>query len=181
MSFQRILRFLTFVALLAMAMPAAAQIGSSGISGTVKDSSGAVLPGVTVEVANHALIEGSRTTVTDSAGQYRVTDLRPGEYTVTFTLTGFKTVKREGITLPAAFVATVNADLSVGSLEEAITVTGESPLVDVRSTASGAVMNREKLDAIPTGKDPFAVGQIIPGVTTATPDVGGTQVEDGHP
>jgi len=134
------------------------------------------LPGVTVEAASPSLIEGSRTTVTDNAGQFKITDLRPGDYTVMFTLTGFKTVRRDGITLPAAFVATVNADLAVGSLEEAITVTGESPLVDVRSTATGAVMSREKLDAIPTGKDPFAVGQLIPGVTTTTPDVGGTQV-----
>ncbi|HEY7285651.1 MAG TPA: TonB-dependent receptor [Vicinamibacterales bacterium] len=176
MSFQPLWRLLTFLAVISLARPAAAQIGSSGISGTAKDSSGAVLPGVTVEASSPSLIEGSRTTVTDSAGQYRITDLRPGDYVVTFTLTGFRTVRREGIMLPAAFVATVNADMSVGTLEEAITVTGESPLVDVRSTATGAVMNREKLDAIPTGKDPFAVGQLIPGVTTTTPDVGGTQV-----
>ncbi|HEY7289104.1 MAG TPA: TonB-dependent receptor [Vicinamibacterales bacterium] len=176
MSFQRLFRFLMVVAATALAMPASAQIGSSGISGTVKDSSDALLPGVTVEAASPALIEGTRTTVTDNAGQFKITDLRPGEYVVTFTLAGFRTVRREGITLPAAFVATVNAEMSVGALQESITVTGDSPLVDVRSTATGAVMNREKLDTIPTGKDPFAVGQLIPGITTATPDVGGTQV-----
>jgi hypothetical protein len=134
-----------------------------------------VLPGVTVEVASPALIEGSRTAVTDSKGQYRVTDLRPGEYTVTFTLSGFRVVKRAGIQLPASFTATVNADLQVGQLSETLTVTGEAPLVDVQGSAATTVMNRETLDTIPTGKDPFAVGQLIAGVTTNTPDVGGTQ------
>jgi hypothetical protein len=152
-----------------------AQIGS-GISGVVKDSSGAVLPGVTVEAASPVLIEGSKTTVTDSSGAYQIIDLRPGDYTVTFTLAGFKTVKREGIHLSAAFTATVNTELQVGQLEESITVSGESPLVDVRNTVSQSVMNRETLDVIPTGKDPFAVGQLIAGVTTQTPDVGGTQI-----
>lgn len=152
-----------------------AQIGS-GLAGVVRDSSGAVLPGVTVEAASPALIEGSRSTVTDTSGHYQIIDLRPGDYTVTFSLTGFKTVRREGIRLAAAFTATVNGDLQVGQLEESITVTGASPLVDVRGTVSQSVMTRETLDTIPTGKDPFAVGQLIPGVTTSTPDVGGTQI-----
>ena len=78
--------------------------------------------------------------------------------------------------LTAAFTATITAELAVGQIEESITVTGESPLVDVRSTVSQSVMNREALDTIPTGRDPFAVGQLIPGVTTNTPDVGGTQI-----
>jgi carboxypeptidase family protein len=158
---------------MAGATPAFAQ---SGIAGVVKDSSGAVLPGVTVEASSAALIEGTRAAATDSAGQYRIIDLRPGEYTVTFTLTGFRTIKREGITLPTSFTATVNAELSVGSLEESITVTGASPLVDVHGSVSQSVMSRETLDTIPTGKDPFAVGQLIAGVTTTTPDVGGTQI-----
>jgi hypothetical protein len=157
------------------ATAAFAQIGS-GISGVVRDPSGGVLPGVVVEAASPALIEGSRSTVTDANGQYQIIDLRPGDYTVTFTLAGFKTVRREGIRLAAAFTATVNTDLQVGQLEESITVTGASPLVDVRGTVSQSVMNRETLDTIPTGKDPFAVGQLIPGVTTNTPDVGGTQI-----
>src|SRR3989441_288518 len=148
----------------------------SAIAGVVKDESGAVLPGVTVEASSPALIEGSRSAVTDSAGTYKIADLRPGEYTVAFTLTGFRSVRREGITLPVTFTATVNAELSIGQLEESITVTGASPLVDVHSSVSQSVMSRERLDTIPTGKDPFAVGQLIPGVTTNTPDVGGTQV-----
>jgi hypothetical protein len=166
-------RVLLVVALLAMAAPAYAQ---SAIAGVVRDPSGAVLPGVTVEAASPALIEGTRTAVTDSAGNYRIVDLRPGEYSVTFGLTGFRTVKREGITLPTSFTATVNAELTIGQLEESVTVTGASPLVDVHSSVSQSVMTREKLDTIPTGKDPFAVGQLIAGVTTQTPDVGGTQI-----
>jgi len=157
------------------ALPAFAQTGSS-IAGIVRDSSGGVLPGVTVEASSSALIEGSRSTVTDNDGSYRIENLRPGQYNVTFTLTGFRTVKREGINLPVSFTATVNADLTVGQLAEAITVTGESPLVDVSRSVSQSVMSRATLDTIPTGKDPFAVGQLIAGVTTATPDVGGTQV-----
>jgi hypothetical protein len=163
--------------LIIMLAPAAAfaQI-ASGISGVVRDTSGAVLPGVAVEAASPVLIEGSRTTVTDQNGQYQITDLRPGEYVVTFTITGFKTVRREGIVLSAAFTATVNPELQVGQLEESITVSGSSPLVDVRNSVSQSVMTREKLDLIPSGKDPFSVGQLIPGVTTSTPDVGGTQI-----
>ena len=152
-----------------------AQIGS-GISGVVRDPSGAVLPGVTVEVASPVLIEGSRSTISSSGGQYQIIDLRPGDYTVTFTLPGFKTVRREGIHLTAAFTATLNTELQVGQLEESITVSGESPLVDVRGSVSQSVMSRDTLDTIPTGKDPFAVGQLIAGVTTNTPDVGGTQI-----
>src|SRR5262245_53899418 len=148
----------------------------SAIAGVVRDSSGAVLPGVSVEAASRVLIEGSRTVVTDNAGGYRIENLRPGEYVVTFTLTGFRTVRREGIVLPTSFTAQVNAELSLGQLEESIVVTGESPLVDVRGSVSQSVMTREKLDTLPTGKDPFAVGQLIAGVTTTTPDVGGTQV-----
>jgi hypothetical protein len=170
----RTIRVLSFVF---VAMGAAStSFAQSAIAGLVKDPSGAVLPGVTVEVSSLSLIEGSRSTATDSTGQYRIVDLRPGEYTVTFTLAGFKQVKREGIILPVSFTSTVNADLAVGTIEEAVTVSGASPLVDVRGSVSQSVMNREVLDTIPTGKDPFAVGQLIPGVTTTTPDVGGTQI-----
>src|ERR671919_1083850 len=171
--FRRVERALFVLILLGAAPAAQAQ---SAIAGVVKDPSGAVLPGVTVEASSPALIEGSRTAVTDSAGSYRIIDLRPGEYSVTFALTGFRTVKRDGITLPTSFTATVNAELSLGQLEESVTVTGASPLVDVHSSVSQSVMNRQVLDTIPTGKDPFAVGQLIAGVTTTTPDVGGTQI-----
>src|SRR6266849_55007 len=151
-------------------------LAQSAIAGVVHDSSGGVLPGVSVEAASGALIEGTRTAVTDNAGSYKIENLRPGVYAVTFILTGFRSVKREGINLPTSFTATINAELSVGQLQESVTVTGASPLVDVHSSVSQSVMNRERLDTIPTGKDPFAVGQLIAGVTTSTPDVGGTQI-----
>src|SRR5580765_2692449 len=100
------------------------------IAGTVRDSSGAVLPGATVEAASPALIEKVRSAATDGTGQYRIENLRPGTYVVTFTLSGFSTVKREGIELTGSFTATVNAELKVGSVAETITVTGETPVVD---------------------------------------------------
>src|SRR5262249_36838437 len=119
----------------------------SAISGTVKDASGAVLPGVTVTATSPALIEKSKTTVSDPSGQYRIVDLRPGTYEVNFELTGFQTVKREGVELPANFTATVNADMKVGAVQETITVTGASPLVDVQTTAKSEVLSRDLLDA----------------------------------
>src|SRR5437016_5888071 len=99
------------------------------IAGVVKDTTGAVMPGVTVETTSPALIERVRTAVTDNAGQYKVVDLPPGTYLVTFTLPGFATVKRDGVELSAGFTATVNADLRVGQLEETITVSGQTPVV----------------------------------------------------
>ena len=110
-----------------------AQQLASGISGVVRDTSGAVLPGVTVEAASPALIEKVRTTISDAEGRYSVENLVPGAYTVTFTLPGFRTLVRDGITLQAGFTATVNADLQVGSLEESITVSGAAPLVDTQN------------------------------------------------
>jgi len=97
---------------------------ASGIAGFVRDTSGAVLPGVTVEAASPALIEKVRTVVTDGEGRYNIVDLRPGTYTVIFTLTGFGTVRREGIALTAGLTAPINVELSVGAVAETITVTG---------------------------------------------------------
>src|ERR1035437_9459258 len=126
---------LAAVCLLGTVAAASAQTGS-GIAGVVKDASGGVLPGVTVEAASPAMIGGNRTAVTDGNGQYKIIDLRPGDYTVTFVLAGFRTGKRDGITLPASFTATVNVDLAVGQLEEVLTVTSAAPLVDVKSSLS---------------------------------------------
>src|SRR2546423_14506203 len=111
------------VAVLFSAFPATAAFAQSAIAGVVKDSSGGVLPGVTVEVSSPVLIEGARSATTDGEGQYNIVDLRPGEYTVTFSLAGFRTVRREAIKLPTSFTATVNADMAVGALQEALTVT----------------------------------------------------------
>jgi hypothetical protein len=153
---------------------ASAQSGS-GIAGVVKDTSGAVLPGVTVEAASPALIEKVRTVVTDGEGQYKIVGLVPGSYSVTFTLTGFNTIKREGIELTASFTATVNADLRVGSLTETVTVTGAAPTVDIQNVVQQRVMTRDVINAIPAGtKSVASIGVLIPGVVTQTQDVGGT-------
>jgi len=146
----------------------------AAITGTVKDSSGAVLPGVTVEVASPALIERVRSAITDSTGQYRVVDLRPGSYTVTFTLTGFSVVKREDIELTGSFNATVNADMKVGSVTETITVTGETPIVDVQSAKRQTTLTTEVLSSIPTARAYHSIATLVPGVTlSGSQDVGG--------
>src|SRR5262245_64814253 len=116
-----------------VALPTFAFAQQAAIAGVVSDGSGAVLPGVTVEVSSPALIEKTRTAVTDGTGQYRIVSLSPGLYTATFALAGFSTVKRSGIELTGNFTATVNADMTVGALEETITVSGASPMVDLQS------------------------------------------------
>jgi hypothetical protein len=130
----------------------------------VKGSSGAILPGVTVEASSAALIEKVRVVQTDGTGQYRVVDLRPGTYTVTFTLPGFSTLKRDGLELTGSFVATINADMKVGSVAETITVTGETPLVDVQSAAVQKVVTKEVVDAIPTGRLGINLAALQPGI-----------------
>src|SRR5262249_2274605 len=155
----RILPVLTGV----LVLPAAAYAQAS-IAGVVRDTSGAVLPGVIVEAASPVLIEKVRSVVTDGTGQYKIVDLRPGTYTVTFTLTGFSTVRREGIELEGAFTATVNADLRVGELAETITVTGETPIVDVQSVTQQKVMGKQILDSIPVGRSHSNIAALIPGL-----------------
>jgi hypothetical protein len=128
----------------------AQQASASGIAGVVKDASGAVLPGVTVEAASPALIEKVRVAVSDGDGRFNIVDLRPGAYVVTFTLPGFNTFKRDGIEIPSGFTATVNADLQVGALSETITVTGESPLVDTRNVRKQTVISSDLLNVLPS-------------------------------
>jgi carboxypeptidase family protein len=147
----------------------------SVIAGVVRDTTGAVLPGVTVEASSPALIEKVRIVDTDEAGQFRIVDLRPGVYTVTFTLAGFSTVRREGIELTTNFTASINAELRVGSLEESITVSGETPLVDVQSATQQRVLTRDMLDAIPSGRSIWALGSTLPGISLSEPDVGGSR------
>ena len=155
-------------------MPIAAYAQAS-VVGVVKDASGAVLPGVTVEAASPSLIEKTRGVTTDGGGQFRIVDLRPGTYTVTFALSGFNTVRRSGIELSGSFAATVNAELKVGAIEETITVTGEAPIVDVQSATKQRVMDRTVIDGIPVGRYVASMGVLIPGVYLAsgTQDVGG--------
>ena len=166
---------------LVLSLPLLAAAQTSGIAGEVKDSSGAVLPGVTVEVASPALIERVRSATTDGSGRYTVPALRPGTYSVTFSLPGFNTVKREGVQLTSDFTAAVNADLKVGSVEETITVAANSPLIDVKSITTRTVMTRDVMDTIPTGRNIQAVGIMIPGTSIAaggggalSRDVGGS-------
>jgi hypothetical protein len=160
---------------LILAAPVSAQ-QASGIAGLVRDSSGAVLPGVTVEAASPALIEKVRTAVTDAQGRFNIVNLRPGTYAVTFSLPGFNSVKREGIQLTAGFTAAVNADMQVGALEETITVSGESPLIDTQNTRQQKVLSSELLETLPSGqKTAINVVSLTPGMTTAgLADVGGS-------
>src|SRR5207253_1913993 len=132
---------------------------------TARDASGGVLPGVTVEAASPALIEKVRSVITDELGNYKIIELRPGTYSVTFTLPGFSTVKREGLELTSGFTATVNADLKVGSLEETVVVSGSSPVVDVQNVRTQTVLSRELLDTLPTGKTVGAFAMLTLGVT----------------
>ncbi len=121
----------------------------STIAGVVRDPSAAVLPGVTVEASSPALIEKSRTVISDGTGQYRMTDLPPGDYVLTFSLPGFTTVKREGLNVSGSGVIAVNAELRVGALEETVTVTGESPIVDTQSVRREVVLNNQTLSTLP--------------------------------
>ena len=160
--------------LLALTMTPSWALAQASIAGIVRDSSGAVLPGVTVEASSPALIEKVRSAVTDDSGQYRIVDLRPGTYAVTYTLAGFNTVRREGVELTGTFVASINVDLRVGAIEETVTVTGESPVVDVRNTQSEARISDDVLSAIPTGRQYFSLSALVPSVSTAGTDVGGS-------
>jgi hypothetical protein len=164
----------SFAVLMSFAAVASAQGLSGSVTGVVKDSSGAVLPGVSVEVSSPALIEKTRSVVTDGSGQYQIIDLRPGVYEVTFSLSGFSTVKREGLELAGSFTATINVEMKVGSVTETVTVSGESPIVDISGTAQQRVIPKEVVDAIPAGRSHQQLAVLIPGVTGTNPDVGGS-------
>jgi Carboxypeptidase regulatory-like domain len=175
-----IARIAAVAVLLALPSPAATQTAAGSIAGLVKDASGAVIPGVTVEASSPALIEKVRTAQTDTEGRYQIVELRPGTYTVTFTLQGFSTVRREGIELTTGFTANVNADLKVGDVTETITVSGQSPVVDLQNTKQQVVMTRDVIENVPTGRSFQNLGVLIPGVSggqvvgsTINQDVGG--------
>lgn len=156
---------------------ASGQSATTGaIAGFARDASGGVLPGVTVEAASPSLIEGARVAVTDDNGQYRIVDLRPGTYSVSFSLPGFSVLRREGVELTTGFTASVSAELSVGGLEETITVSGASPIVDVQNVQQQNVLSRETLDSLPTGRTYGAFAAVTLGVKGNT-DVGGNRGE----
>jgi hypothetical protein len=154
-------------------LPGVAQ-AQSAFAGTVRDTSGGVLPGVTVEASSPALIDKVRTATTDATGQYRLVDLRPGTYTVTFSLAGFTIQVREGIRLEADFTAPLNIEMRIGTLEESVTVTGASPVVDVQRSTRREVLTGESLDALPTGRAFYNMANSLPSITTGGFDVGGS-------
>lgn len=148
---------------------------ASGIAGIVRDTSGAVLPGVTVEASSPALIEKVRSVVTDGEGRYNIVDLRIGTYAVTFALAGFNTLRREGIQLTAGFTAAINVEMQVGSLQETVTVTGASPLVDTQNVRQQRVVSSDLLDALPTSSRALVnLINLTPGYQSASIDVGGS-------
>jgi hypothetical protein len=173
------LAYLFAVLILIPASVLAQGASTATLTGVVRDSSGAVLPGVTVEAASPALIEKVRSTVSDDRGQYRLSELRPGVYTVTFSLAGFATVKNEGLELRTNFTATVDAELKVSQLEETITVTGATPLVDVQGATQQRTVSREVLDTVPTAKSVLGIAALIPAVVEPpnAQDVGGSKGE----
>jgi hypothetical protein len=177
---QNLQRFVVTVWCL-MLLPAAAWAqgaAGGGVAGVVRDASGAVLPGATVEAASPALIEKVRVTVTGDQGLYQIVDLRPGIYTVTFTLPGFTKVIRTGVVLTTGFTATVNADLAVGSIEETVTVSGEAPLVDTRSVVQQTSLSAGTLDALPSTRKMGSYAAFLP-AAKGLADVGGLNGENG--
>src|SRR5678809_1354592 len=173
----RVVRFASVLGVIWLA-PALA-FAHATITGVIKDPSGAVLPGVTVEASSPALIEKVRTAISDGSGQYRIVDLRPGIYTVSFSLPGFNELQRTDIELTGSFVATVNAEMRVGSLEETITVTGEPPVVDVQSANRQRVLTRDVLDAIPAGRSHLDAAALIPGLQVNVSGTRGTLADVG--
>ena len=160
--------------LVVVGLPVTAR-AQSAIAGVVKDATGAVLPGVSVEASSPVLIERTRSVTTDSEGRYTVADIRPGTYTIVFTLTGFSTFRREEVEVPANTTVPINADMKVSALEETVTVAGASPVVDVQNTQRQQVMTRDLLDAIPSARNMQSVGALVPGIRLNIPDVGGSQ------
>ncbi len=164
----------TFVLFTVVLLPTVARAQST-IAGVVRDTSGAVMPGVTVEASSEVLIEKSRSAVSDGEGRYAIVDLRPGTYDISFSLPGFNTYKREAVIVPSNVTVPINAEMKVGALEETVTVSGASPVVDVQNTAKVQVITRELMDTIPSARNIQSIGSLVPGVRLNTPDVGGAQ------
>jgi hypothetical protein len=165
---RKMIRTLVFAAI-AATLPSAAWAQS--LAGTVKDASGAVLPGVTVEAASPVLIEKTRSAVSDATGQYRIESLQPGAYTVTFTLAGFSTLKREGVEVSGTGVISINAELKVGGVAETITVTGATPVVDVTSTTRAVTLDNETMRNLPAVRSYSYLLTAVPGIQSNITDV----------
>jgi hypothetical protein len=161
----------------ALIVPAVSSAQTS-IAGVVRDESGAVLPGVTVEAISPALIEGMRTAATDEQGRYRIEALRPGPYKLTFSLSGFGTLTRTGVDVPSDTVVTVNAEMKLGTLEESLTVSGQSPQVDVLQASRTQVLTRTIIDSLPVSRNVMSIGVLAAGVRAGTPDIGGSRMTE---
>jgi hypothetical protein len=162
---RRVLATLATTLVCALFLPAAVYAQAS-IAGVVRDASGGVLPGVTVEAASPALIEKVRTAVSDSNGRYRIEDLRPGTYTVTFTLAGFTTLKRDGLIVSGTAVIPADAELRVGGVQETITVVGETPVVDTTSTRREIALDNETIRSLPSVRSYSYLLTTVPGLQT---------------
>src|SRR5258708_4470951 len=167
-------RFATYIfagltALVLLPAPASA---SSAITGVVRDTSGAVMPNVTVEAASPALIEKSHTVTTDGQGRYSIIDLRPGTYTVTFAMPGFKTLRRDGIEVPADVSIPLYVEMSVGAIGETVEVQAVAPVVDVQSTAHTIIQDREFMDYVPSSRTFQQLAGFTPGIRLTPPAVG---------
>ena len=183
---------LLLVVLCVLSIPLPALSQSASLAGTVRDSSGSVLPGVTVEATSDALIERTRSAVSDGTGQWRIIDLRPGLYTVTFSLAGFTRVVREGVEVAGSGVTTIGADLSVGNLQETVTVQAESPVVDVQSVKREVVLQSNFVESLPATRNYSAILSAIPALNVGifisaetTPDMQlfsarGGQIDEGR-
>ncbi len=152
----------------------------SAIVGTVKDTSGAIMPNVTVEASSPVLIEKTRTVTTNGQGRYEIVDLRPGSYSLTFTMAGFKTVKRDGVDVPANTSVPIYIEMGVGAVGETVEVQAVAPVVDVENAANHTILTREIQDSIPVPRNMQALGGLTPGIQLhnaagGNPDVGGSQ------
>jgi hypothetical protein len=170
----------SMVTVLCLVFIPAVAYAQASFTGLVRDTSGAILPGVNVEASSPVLIEKSRSAVTDGEGRYTIADLRPGTYRVTFTLPGFKTVIRDGLELLGTSVVTASAELAVGTVEETITVSGATPTVDLQSTTRQVSITQEIVSNLPSSRNPFALGVLIAGVSQSFGgrDVGGAVVAE---
>ena len=170
----RFTAFLTVLALFASVSVGMAQVQTGDISGRVADNTGAVLPGVTVTATSAALIT-PLTAVTSSSGAYSFPRVPIGTYTVRFELPGFSTLVRENVTITIGFNATINADLQISSVQETVTVSGASPVVDTKSTTQKTTFDLESLQSIPSARDPWVILDRTPGIAMDRVNVGGTQ------
>jgi hypothetical protein len=168
------------VGVVAVTLVPSLALAQGSITGAVRDTSGAVLPGVTVEAASPALIEKVRTVVTDESGQYRLVDLRPGAYSLTFTLAGFTTSRRDGVNLQGQFTATINAEMRVGAIEETVVVTGESPVVDVQSIRRQTVLDGDTVKDLPVARSYGALLQMNPAISTGVGNNQDIQITPGN-